>query len=168
MFFHIRSIHWELWHFEEIYEKHCLIPPNKIRERFAIWILSRRSPPGRRAAGFCACLLNRCLIKITFLSTTISFLMNCFYGNLFFVLKNYNHQKMKTPFPLVCNAIGEKYFNRSIKLHFEGLLTCLKLLTDHRYTSYNLRIRIILIIRNIVIIGMKVRNVLSTYIGRYS
>ena len=78
--------------------------------------------------------------------------------------KNYNHQKMKTPFPLVCNAIGEKYFNRSIKLHFEGLLTCLKLLTDHRYTSYNLRIRIILIIRNIVIIGMKVRNVLSTHI----
>ena len=71
---------------------------------------------------------------------------------------------MKTPFPLVCNAIGEKYFNRSIKLHFEGLLTCLKLLTDHRYTSYNLRIRIILIIRNIVVIGMNVRNVLSTYI----
>ena len=72
---------------KKIYEKHCLIPPNKIRERFAIWILSRRSPPGRRAAGFCACLLNRCLIKITFLSATISFLMNCFYGNLFFVLK---------------------------------------------------------------------------------
>ena len=71
---------------------------------------------------------------------------------------------MKTPFPLVCNAIGEKYFNRSIKLHFEGLLTCLKLLTDHRYTSYNLRISIILIIINIVVVGMKVRNVLSNYI----
>ena len=71
---------------------------------------------------------------------------------------------MKTPFPLVCNAIGEKYFNRSIKLHFEGLLTCLKLLTDHRYTSYNLRIRIILIIRSNGIIVMEVRNVLSTYI----